>query len=203
MMVKAEATSSSHGGTLRDRTIMRSLPQSSGAEQTPDGLSSLLADLNSKVFPRDQTLLSSDDPPEVIQTIQGGLPWLHHLGDRLLGESPSLAREEVEKLTWQLFEEVSKRVAKEMELRDLLAKTKAIEELSEPMSQRSASSVPLAVGPVKRVDSPASQSGSSSDPGVELDGDLLAPLPLTYTYIAPPLVGPARRLVEGDLVEWQ
>ncbi|KAL0716220.1 hypothetical protein Bca4012_065542 [Brassica carinata] len=127
MMVKAEATSSSHGGTLRDRTIMRSLPQSSGAEQTPDGLSSLLADLNSKVFPRDQTLLSSDDPPEVIQTIQGGLPWLHHLGDRLLGESPSLAREEVEKLTWQLFEEVSKRVAKEMELRDLLAKTKAIE----------------------------------------------------------------------------
>ncbi|KAG2328583.1 hypothetical protein Bca52824_011311 [Brassica carinata] len=57
MMVKAEATSSSHGRTLRDRTITRSLPQSSGAEQPPDGLSSVLADLNSKVFPRDQTLL--------------------------------------------------------------------------------------------------------------------------------------------------
>ncbi|KAG2312185.1 hypothetical protein Bca52824_023742 [Brassica carinata] len=68
MMVKAEATSSSHGRKLSDRTTMRSPPQSSGAEQTPDGLSSVLADLNSKVFPRDQTLLSSDDPSEVIQT---------------------------------------------------------------------------------------------------------------------------------------
>ncbi|KAG2328653.1 hypothetical protein Bca52824_011381 [Brassica carinata] len=44
MMVKAEATSSSHGRTLRDRTTSRSLPQSSGAEQTPDGLSSVLVD---------------------------------------------------------------------------------------------------------------------------------------------------------------
>ena len=69
MMVKAEATSSSHGRTLRDRTTTRSLPESSGAEQTPDGLSSVLADLNFKVFPRDQTLLSSVDPLEVIQTI--------------------------------------------------------------------------------------------------------------------------------------
>ncbi|KAL0716219.1 hypothetical protein Bca4012_065541 [Brassica carinata] len=74
------------------------------------------------------------------------------------------------------------------------------------MSQRSASSVPLSAGGArlrKRVDSPASQSGSSSDPGVELDGDLLAPLPLTYTYIAPPLVGPASTVVEDDLVEWR
>ncbi|KAL0730655.1 hypothetical protein Bca4012_026749 [Brassica carinata] len=68
MMVKVEATSSSHGRKLSDRTTMRSPPQSSGAEQTADGLSSVLADLNSKVFPRDQTLLSSDDPSEVIQT---------------------------------------------------------------------------------------------------------------------------------------
>ena len=52
---------------------MRSPPQSSCTEQTPNGLSSVLADLNSKVFPRDETLLLSDDPPEVIQTIQGGL----------------------------------------------------------------------------------------------------------------------------------
>ena len=73
MMVKAAATPSSHGRTLRDRTTTRLLPQSSGAEQTPDGLSSVLADLNSKVFPRDQTLLSSDDHPEVIPMIQGGL----------------------------------------------------------------------------------------------------------------------------------
>ncbi|KAL0723012.1 hypothetical protein Bca4012_037611 [Brassica carinata] len=138
MMVKAEATSSSHGRTLRDKTTTRSLPQSSGAEQTPDGLFSVLADLNSKVFPRDQTLLSSDDPPEVIQTIQGGLlrtiSQLHHLEDRLLEKSPSLAREEVEKLTQQLSEEVSKRVAKEMELRDLQAKTKSIEGLVENFS---------------------------------------------------------------------
>ncbi|KAG2306546.1 hypothetical protein Bca52824_026294 [Brassica carinata] len=73
MMVKAEAISFSHGRKLRDRTTMRSPPQSSGAEQTPDGLSNILADLNSKVFPRDHTLLSSDDHPEVIQKIQGGL----------------------------------------------------------------------------------------------------------------------------------
>ncbi|KAL0716279.1 hypothetical protein Bca4012_065601 [Brassica carinata] len=138
MMVKVEATSSAHGKTLRDRTTTRFLPQSSGAEQTPGRLSSILADLNSKVFPQDQILLSSDDPSEVIQTIQGGLlrtiSQLHHLGDRLLEESPSLAREEVEKLTRQLSEEVSKRVAKEMELRDLQAKTKAIEGLVENSS---------------------------------------------------------------------
>ncbi|KAL0723198.1 hypothetical protein Bca4012_037797 [Brassica carinata] len=60
---------------------------------------------------------------------------LHHLGDRLLENSPSLAREEVEKLTRQLSEEVSKRVAKEMELRDLQAKTKAIEGLVENFSE--------------------------------------------------------------------
>ncbi|KAL0730393.1 hypothetical protein Bca4012_026486 [Brassica carinata] len=74
------------------------------------------------------------------------------------------------------------------------------------MSKRSASSVPLLVGGAlfrKRVDSPASQSGSSFDPSVELNGDLLAPLPLTYAYIAPPLVGPASTVVEDDLVEWQ
>ncbi|KAL0723263.1 hypothetical protein Bca4012_037862 [Brassica carinata] len=124
IMAKSEATSSSHGRTLRDRTTTRSLPQSYGAEQTPDGLSSVLADLNSKVFPRDQTLLSSDDPPETISQ-------LHHLGDRLLEKSPSLAREEVEKLTRKLSDVVSKRVAKEMELRDLQAKTKAIEGLVE------------------------------------------------------------------------
>ncbi|KAG2328578.1 hypothetical protein Bca52824_011306 [Brassica carinata] len=76
MMVKAEYTPSSHGRTLRDRTTTRSLPHSSGAEQTPDGLSSVLAYLNSKVFPRDQTLLSSDDPPEDIQTTRGGLLWV-------------------------------------------------------------------------------------------------------------------------------
>ncbi|KAG2307186.1 hypothetical protein Bca52824_026934 [Brassica carinata] len=138
MMVKAEATSSSHGRTLRDRTTTRSLPQSSSAEKTPDGLSSILADLNSKVFPRDQTLLSSVDPLEVIQTIQGGLlrtiSKLHHLGDRLLKKIPSLAREEVEKLTRKLSEEVRKCVAKEMELRDLQAKTKAIEGLVENSS---------------------------------------------------------------------
>ncbi|KAL0734087.1 hypothetical protein Bca4012_010297 [Brassica carinata] len=138
MMVKVEAISSSHGKKLRERTTMRSPPQSSGAEKTPDGLSSILADLNSKVFPRDQTILSGDDPPEMIQTIQGGLlrtiSQLHHLGDRLLEESPSSAREEVEKLTRELSEEVSKRVAKEMELRDLQARTKAIEGLVENSS---------------------------------------------------------------------
>ncbi|KAL0864782.1 hypothetical protein Bca101_043900 [Brassica carinata] len=107
MMVKAAATSSSHGRTLRDRTTTRLLPQSSGAEKTPDRLSRVLATISQ----------------------------LHHLGDRLLENSPSLAREEVEKLTRQLSEEVSKRVGKEMELRDLQAKTKAIEGLVENFSE--------------------------------------------------------------------
>ncbi|KAL0802319.1 hypothetical protein Bca101_057495 [Brassica carinata] len=74
------------------------------------------------------------------------------------------------------------------------------------MSKRSASFIPLSAGGAqlrKQVDSPASQSGSSLDPDVELDGDLLAPLPLTYAYIAPPLVGPASTVVEDDLVEWR
>ncbi|KAG2311928.1 hypothetical protein Bca52824_023485 [Brassica carinata] len=114
-VVKTEATSSSHGRKLRDTMTMRSPPQSSGAERTSDELSSVLADLNLRVFPRDQTLLSSDDHPEVIQTIQGGLlrtiSQLHHLGDRLSEWSPSSAWEEVEKLT-QKLSEVSKRVAK-------------------------------------------------------------------------------------------
>ncbi|KAL0846094.1 hypothetical protein Bca101_019340 [Brassica carinata] len=74
------------------------------------------------------------------------------------------------------------------------------------MSKRSASSVPFSAGGArlrKRADSPASQSDSSSDPSVEPDGDLLAPLPLTYAYIAPPSIGPASTVVEDDSVEWR
>lgn len=48
-------------------------------------------------------------------------------GGQLSERNPSSAREEVEKLTWQFSEEVSKRVAKEMEIRDLQTKIRAIE----------------------------------------------------------------------------
>lgn len=72
-VIKTEVTSSSQGRILRNRTVLRSDQQSSGAERTSDRLSDVLADLNLRVFPRDKTLLLSDDSPEVIQTIQGGL----------------------------------------------------------------------------------------------------------------------------------
>ncbi|KAL0696626.1 hypothetical protein Bca4012_063806 [Brassica carinata] len=99
--------------------------------RTYDGFSGVLADLNAKVFPQDQTLLPDEDPSEVIQTIQGGLhrtlSQLNQLGDRLLERNLSSDREEKEELSRQISEEKSKRVAKELELRDLQAKVKAIE----------------------------------------------------------------------------
>ncbi|KAG2304744.1 hypothetical protein Bca52824_033395 [Brassica carinata] len=115
----------------RGRVTTRSAQQSSGAERTYDGFSGVLADLNAKVFPQDQTLLPDEDPSEVIQTIQGGLhrtlSQLNQLGDRLLERNLSSDREEKEELSRQISEEKSKRVAKELELRDLQAKVKAIE----------------------------------------------------------------------------
>ncbi|KAG2323434.1 hypothetical protein Bca52824_016647 [Brassica carinata] len=131
VVVKAGATSSSQERKSRGGVTTRPAQQSSGAERTYDGFSGVLADLNAKVFPQDQTLLPDEDPSEVIRMIQGRLLrtlfQLHHLGDRLLEGNPSSDREEKEVLSRQLSEEKSKRVAKELELRDLQAKVKAIE----------------------------------------------------------------------------
>ncbi|KAJ4901954.1 Uncharacterized protein Rs2_15905 [Raphanus sativus] len=52
---------------------------------------------------------------------------LHHLKDRIVEEGSSMNRDEVSELSHQLSEEKSRCVAKELELRDLQAKVRAIE----------------------------------------------------------------------------
>ncbi|KAJ4867831.1 Uncharacterized protein Rs2_50623 [Raphanus sativus] len=55
------------------------------------------------------------------------LSHLHHLKDRIVEEGSSMNRDEVSELSRQLSKEKSRRVAKELELRDLQAKIRAIE----------------------------------------------------------------------------
>ncbi|KAJ4901995.1 Uncharacterized protein Rs2_15946 [Raphanus sativus] len=95
------------------------------------GLSDVLADLNANVFARMQALPSDKDSSGIVQLVQGELLQvlsdLHHLKDRIAKEGSSMNRDEVSELTHQLSEEKSRRVAKELELRDLQAKVRAIE----------------------------------------------------------------------------
>ncbi|KAG2328574.1 hypothetical protein Bca52824_011302 [Brassica carinata] len=61
------------------------------------------------------------------------------------------------------------------------------------MSKHSGSSLPLTaegLGSRRRMDSPVSKSGSSSDPHDESGHKSLAPAPLSYASLIPPLVGP-------------
>ncbi|KAH0903319.1 LOW QUALITY PROTEIN: hypothetical protein HID58_042822 [Brassica napus] len=70
----------------------------------------------------------------------------------------------------------------------------------------SASSVPTAGDRARlkrRMDFPVSRSESSSEPGEGSDCDLMAPLPLSCAYAAPPLVGPSSSVGEDDLREWR
>ncbi|KAF2584981.1 hypothetical protein F2Q70_00035338 [Brassica cretica] len=72
------------------------------------------------------------------------------------------------------------------------------------MSKRSASFVPTEADRARskrRMDSPVSRSDSSSEPGEGSDCDLMAPLPLSCVYTAPPLVGPASSVGEDELAE--
>ncbi|KAL0730338.1 hypothetical protein Bca4012_026431 [Brassica carinata] len=74
------------------------------------------------------------------------------------------------------------------------------------MSKHSASSVPSTADKARSrrtMDSPISGSGSSLDPCEESDCDLLAPAPISYVYVAPPLVSPASSVVEDDLKDWR
>ena len=48
-----------------------------------------------------------------------------------------------------------------------------------------------------------SRSDSSSEAGEGSDCDLMAPLPLSCVYAAPPLVGPASSVGEDELAEWR
>ncbi|KAG2311917.1 hypothetical protein Bca52824_023474 [Brassica carinata] len=75
------------------------------------------------------------------------------------------------------------------------------------MSKHSASSVPSTADKARSrrtMDSPISGSGSSLDPCEESDCDLLAPAPISYVYVAPPLVFDDRVLagnMSGNMTE--
>lgn len=74
------------------------------------------------------------------------------------------------------------------------------------MSKRTGSSIPLTVEKVKskrRMDSPISKSDSSSDPHDKTEHNLLAPAPLSYAPLIPPLVGPASLVGDDDFAEWR
>ncbi|KAG2292952.1 hypothetical protein Bca52824_039621 [Brassica carinata] len=72
------------------------------------------------------------------------------------------------------------------------------------MSKRSSSSTPTTADRARlkrRMESPVSRSDSSSEAGQGSECDLIAPLPLSCAYAAPPLVGPASSVGEDELAE--
>ncbi|KAL0734191.1 hypothetical protein Bca4012_010401 [Brassica carinata] len=74
------------------------------------------------------------------------------------------------------------------------------------MSKRSGSSVPLTaerLGSRRRMDSPVSKLGSSSDPHDESGHKSLAPALLSFASQIPPLVGPTSSVGEKDLEDWR
>ncbi|KAJ4881460.1 Uncharacterized protein Rs2_38515 [Raphanus sativus] len=130
----------SRGGKPKEGVSTRSQrPSLTG--YSSGGLSGVLANLNANVFAWMQTLPLDKDPPGVIQQVQGELlqvlSHLHHLKDRIVEEDSSVNRGEVSELSRQLSEEKSRRVAKELELRDLQAKIRAIEGSVETTSAES------------------------------------------------------------------
>ncbi|KAG2315093.1 hypothetical protein Bca52824_018215 [Brassica carinata] len=56
-------------------------------------------------------------------------------------------------------------------------------------------------GSRRRMDSPASRSDSSPDPGAGSEQDVAAPIP--YAYASPSPIGPASSVSEDDLAEWR
>ncbi|KAF2539038.1 hypothetical protein F2Q68_00021243 [Brassica cretica] len=72
------------------------------------------------------------------------------------------------------------------------------------MSKRSSSSVPTTADRARlkrRMESLVSRLDSSSEAGEGSDCDLMAPLPLSCVYAAPPLVGPGSSVGEDELAE--
>ena len=73
------------------------------------------------------------------------------------------------------------------------------------MSKRSSSSVPTTADRARlkrRMESPVSRS-DRSEAGEGSDCNLMAPLPLSCVYAAPPLVGPASSVGEDELADWR
>ena len=75
------------------------------------------------------------------------------------------------------------------------------------MSKRSSTSVPMAADRARlkgRMESPVSRSDSSLKAGEGSDYNLMAPLPLSFVYAAPSLVGHASSVGEDDeLADWR
>ena len=74
------------------------------------------------------------------------------------------------------------------------------------MSKRSSSSIPTTVDRARlkrRMKSPVSRSDSSPEAGEGYVYDLMAPLPLSRVYAAPPLECAASSVSEDELAEWR
>ncbi|KAL0734221.1 hypothetical protein Bca4012_010431 [Brassica carinata] len=138
-MVKTEPTSSSQGRNTRGGRVMtRASHQSADMGRSVGTLAKALTNLNLSVFPRDGTILPVGDTSEVIQALQGGLlrtvTRLFHLGERLSTEDASFVREDLEALKREASEEKYRRMAPELEIRDLKEKLKASEKIAEEAS---------------------------------------------------------------------
>ncbi|KAL0702505.1 hypothetical protein Bca4012_058627 [Brassica carinata] len=119
IMVKTEPTSLSQGRKTRSGGVMtRASHRSADADCFVGTLATILANLNLSVFPRDGTTISQ----------------LFHLGERLSTESVSSVREELEALKREAMEEKDRRVAQELEVRDLKEKLKASEKIADEAS---------------------------------------------------------------------
>ncbi|KAL0886264.1 hypothetical protein Bca101_010247 [Brassica carinata] len=130
-MVKTEPTSSSQGRNTRGGRVMtRASHQSADMGRSVGTLAKALTNLNLSVFPRDGTILPVGDTSEVIQTVTR----LFHLGERLSTEDASFVREDLEALKREASEEKYRRMAPELEIRDLKEKLKASEKIAEEAS---------------------------------------------------------------------
>ncbi|KAJ4872891.1 Uncharacterized protein Rs2_45439 [Raphanus sativus] len=140
MIRRSDDISPSQGGRPREGVSTRSQrPLLTG--YSSGGLSGVLADLNANVFARMPTLRLDKDPSGIIHQVQGELlqvlSHLHQLKERIVEEDLSMNRDEISELSRQLSEDKSRRVAKELELRDLQAKIRAIEGSVETASSES------------------------------------------------------------------
>ncbi|KAL0730406.1 hypothetical protein Bca4012_026499 [Brassica carinata] len=137
-VVKTEPTFSSHRRRTRGGVMTRASHQS--AETSAETvrsvgiLSTALSNLNLSVFPRDGNVLPIGDTSEVIQVLQGGLlqtvSQLFHVGELLSAEDVTSVHEELETLKRKASEEKDRRMARELEIRDLKEKVKAMEKIA-------------------------------------------------------------------------
>ncbi|KAL0704874.1 hypothetical protein Bca4012_071299 [Brassica carinata] len=138
-VVKVEPTSSSQGRKTRGGgAATRASRQLADAGHPVGILVMALSNLNLSVFPKDGTVLPVGSTSEVIQALQGGLlrtaSQLYHLKEQLSTEDVSSVREELEAARREALEEKDRRVAIELEIREIKEKIKASEKVAEESS---------------------------------------------------------------------